>query len=130
MVAPQYMLRLMQPSEVRICRVGQRSPALNSSALDAVLSQRSFESAKFRISEVSNQRSFESAKFRISEVSNQRSFESAKFRISDERLDNIHASTASGEKCLPVFSVDIVNEVGELVTRAVKTLYLRKKRAA
>jgi len=55
---------------------------------------------------------------------------SAKFRISDERLDNIHASTASGEKCLPVFSVDIVNEVGELVTRAVKTLYLRKKRAA
>lgn len=55
---------------------------------------------------------------------------SAKFRISDEQLDEIRARTASGEKYLPEFSVDIVNEKNELVARAIKTLYVRKKKAA
>jgi len=53
---------------------------------------------------------------------------SAKFRLSDEQLDDIRARTANGEKYLPEFTVDIVNEENELVARAIKTLYVRRKK--
>lgn len=51
----------------------------------------------------------------------------ARFVITDEQIDDILNNTADGQKYLPQFMVDIVNEAGETVTRVVKTLYVRKK---
>jgi len=52
---------------------------------------------------------------------------SAHFSISPEQISEIRQQTASGEKFLPKFVVNIVDENGQLVARATKTLYIRKK---
>ena len=52
-----------------------------------------------------------------------------KFRISDAVLADIHANTANGDKYLPEFIVDILDQEGQLVARVTKTLYIRKKPA-
>lgn len=52
----------------------------------------------------------------------------AEFRVSQEMLDDIRQKTAGGEKYLPEFEVQIMDESGELVARVMRTLYIRRKR--
>ncbi len=52
----------------------------------------------------------------------------AEFRVSRDMLDDIREKTATGEKYLPEFEVQILDEKGELVARVMRTLYIRKKR--
>jgi len=52
---------------------------------------------------------------------------SAHFTVNQEQIEEIREQTASGEKFLPKFVVDIMDEEGKLVARAIKTLYIRKK---
>lgn len=47
--------------------------------------------------------------------------------ITDDMLNEINTATANGEKFLPKYSVEILNASGEVVAKAVKTLYIRKK---
>ncbi len=51
----------------------------------------------------------------------------ARFEITDARLQEILDNTASGEKYLPEFTVDITDAEGDVVARVVKTLYIKKK---
>jgi len=51
----------------------------------------------------------------------------ATMKITDEILADIKSATANGEKYLPVYPVEITNEAGDLVAKALKTLYIRKK---
>jgi acyl-coenzyme A thioesterase PaaI-like protein len=51
----------------------------------------------------------------------------AKFAVTDERLQDILAHTAAGEKYLPEFAVEIMDAQGDVVARVIKTLYVRKK---
>lgn len=51
----------------------------------------------------------------------------AHFEVTQAQIDDIKANTASGEKYLPRFTVEVVNNDGKLVARAIKTLYIRKK---
>ncbi len=51
----------------------------------------------------------------------------ARFVIKEEQIQNIISNTSAGEKFLPEFTVDIVDETGEKVARVTKTLYVRKK---
>lgn len=53
---------------------------------------------------------------------------SAHFEVTDERLAEIRTATAGGDKYLPAWDVDIVNDKGELVARVNKVLYVRRKR--
>lgn len=53
----------------------------------------------------------------------------ARFQIDDALLDDVRAKTASGEKYLPEFQVDILDENKKLVARVKRTLYVRKKAA-
>ena len=46
--------------------------------------------------------------------------------ITDEMLDEIKLATADGDKFLPEYPVEIINQAGELVAKVVKTLYIRK----
>lgn len=52
---------------------------------------------------------------------------SAFFRIDDEIVETIREATATGEKYLPVFPVEVVDERGDVVARAIRTLYVRRK---
>lgn len=52
----------------------------------------------------------------------------AQFEITDAILQNIYQQTASGEKYLPEFQINIVDESGEIVARVTKQLYIRRKR--
>ena len=52
----------------------------------------------------------------------------ARFELTDERVDEIRAATADGDKMLPEWDVEIVDESGELVARVHKILYVRRKR--
>ena len=52
---------------------------------------------------------------------------SAHFRLSGERIDEIKAQAAGGEKVLPQFAVDVKDETGGMVARVYKTLYVRLK---
>lgn len=52
----------------------------------------------------------------------------AHFVLSDEVVENIKGQADSGEKVLPEWSVDILDESGEVVARVHKTLYVRRKR--
>jgi acyl-coenzyme A thioesterase PaaI-like protein len=52
---------------------------------------------------------------------------SAHFRLSGERIDEIKAQAAGGEKVLPQFAVDVKDEAGGMVARVYKTLYVRLK---
>ncbi len=51
----------------------------------------------------------------------------ARFELTAERLDEIRSATAGGDKYLPEWQVDIIDDSGELVARVHKTLYVRKK---
>lgn len=51
----------------------------------------------------------------------------ARFELSEERLADIRAHTAGGEKYLPSFSIDILDENKNLVARVRKTLYIKLK---
>lgn len=51
----------------------------------------------------------------------------ARFELTEERLDEIRAATANGEKMLPAWDVEVHDEQGELVARVRKVLYVRRK---
>lgn len=53
---------------------------------------------------------------------------SARFIVTDEMLAEIKLKTANGDKFLPTYPVTIVDEQGEIVAKANKTLYIRRKR--
>ncbi|BES70481.1 hotdog fold domain-containing protein [Marinobacter nanhaiticus D15-8W] len=52
----------------------------------------------------------------------------AHFVLSDEVVENIKTQTANGDKVLPEWAVDVLDESGEIVARVHKTLYVRRKR--
>jgi acyl-coenzyme A thioesterase PaaI-like protein len=52
---------------------------------------------------------------------------SAHFSVSKEHINEIRQKTASGEKFLPKFEINITDLDGKVVAKAVKTLYIRKK---
>lgn len=54
----------------------------------------------------------------------------AEFRVSQAMLEDIREKTASGEKYLPEFEVQILDDSGELVARVMRTLYIRRKQRA
>jgi hypothetical protein len=51
----------------------------------------------------------------------------ATFHIPRERVDEIRAAVDGGQKLEPTFSVDVLNDQGEVVARVEKLLYVRKK---
>ena len=53
---------------------------------------------------------------------------SASFIVTDEMLAEIKQKTANGDKFLPTYPVAIVDENGDIVANAKKTLYIRRKR--
>jgi acyl-coenzyme A thioesterase PaaI-like protein len=55
---------------------------------------------------------------------------SATFVLTEAMLEDVRQHTASGEKYLPVWPVEIRDEAGELVARVDKTLYIRRKKAS
>lgn len=54
---------------------------------------------------------------------------SARFELDDQRLAEVVAATAHGDKYLPTWPVEIFDEAGERVARVEKTLYIRRKPA-
>ena len=50
------------------------------------------------------------------------------FHIPAETIEEIRAQADQGEKLEPVFSVDAVDEQGEVVAKVEKRLYVRKKK--
>ena len=50
------------------------------------------------------------------------------FTISEEELAVIREKIADGNKCLPEFTVKVVDEQGDLVANVKKVLYIREKR--
>jgi acyl-coenzyme A thioesterase PaaI-like protein len=52
---------------------------------------------------------------------------SAHFTLPEERVAEIRAQAAGGEKVLPQFTVDVKDEQGGMVARVYKTLYVRLK---
>jgi len=51
-----------------------------------------------------------------------------KFVLTPERLEEIRAATAAGEKYLPVFDVEINDKAGAVIARVKRVLYVRRKR--
>ena len=51
----------------------------------------------------------------------------AHFILKDDQIAEIKRKTADGDPYYPEFSVDIVNELGEVVASVAKKLYVRKK---
>jgi len=51
-------------------------------------------------------------------------------RVTDEEIDAIRAATANGEKHLPKWTLEILDEEGGMVATVLKTLYVRRKRSA
>ncbi|MFO1388245.1 DUF4442 domain-containing protein [Cellvibrio sp.] len=60
-------------------------------------------------------------------VSPGRSHVSARFILTQEKLDEIRAATAQGEKYLPDFEIDIVDTDNKLVARIHRTVYVKRK---
>ncbi len=52
----------------------------------------------------------------------------ATFRISDEQVEAIRAAAADGERHLPEFSVDVLDDAGEVIARARHTVHVRRRR--
>jgi acyl-coenzyme A thioesterase PaaI-like protein len=52
---------------------------------------------------------------------------SARFALTEARLAQIRAQAAGGEKVLPEFEIDVVDEAGTVVAKVRKTLYVRLK---
>lgn len=51
----------------------------------------------------------------------------ARFFLKDDQIEEIKHKTADGAPYYPEFSVDIVNELGEVIATVAKKLYVRKK---
>lgn len=51
----------------------------------------------------------------------------ATIRVSEAEVEAIREATRNGDKHLPEWVVDVVDEEGEVVTRVVKTVYVRRK---
>ena len=51
----------------------------------------------------------------------------ARFTLKDDQIAEIKNKTANGDPYYPEFSVDIVNELGEVIAKVEKILYIRKK---
>ncbi|MBY6034393.1 DUF4442 domain-containing protein [Marinobacter daepoensis] len=51
----------------------------------------------------------------------------AEFELTEERLAEIRQATEQGDKYLPEWDVDIVDETGTVVARVHKVLYVRRK---
>jgi hypothetical protein len=51
----------------------------------------------------------------------------AYFSLNDDQIAEIKRKTSTGEPYFPKFSVDIVNESGEVIATVEKQLYIRKK---
>jgi acyl-coenzyme A thioesterase PaaI-like protein len=51
----------------------------------------------------------------------------AHFRLTGERIAEIRAQAAGGEKIFPEFEVDVKDEAGEIIARVRKILYVRLK---
>jgi len=51
----------------------------------------------------------------------------ARFELTDERVEEIRSAAQGGDKVLPEWDVEIVDEAGELVARVHKVLYVRRK---
>jgi acyl-coenzyme A thioesterase PaaI-like protein len=60
-------------------------------------------------------------------ISPGRTHVTAKFILTEEKIAEIRAATANGEKYLPEFIVDIYNTKQELVARVHRTVYVKKK---
>jgi acyl-coenzyme A thioesterase PaaI-like protein len=54
----------------------------------------------------------------------------AEFRVEEAVLDELRAATANGDKVLRWFETDIRTAGGEVIARARKQLYVRRKRGA
>jgi acyl-coenzyme A thioesterase PaaI-like protein len=54
----------------------------------------------------------------------------ADFRVDEAMISEVRERTADGEKYLPVWPVEVVDEQGEVIARVTKTLYVRLKRRA
>lgn len=52
---------------------------------------------------------------------------SATFTITDGMIEDIKNNTSNGDKYLPQYEIDIVDEDKNLIARVNKTLYVRKK---
>lgn len=52
---------------------------------------------------------------------------SATFRITDEMLEGIRNQTDAGNKYLPQYTVDIIDDEGTLIAQVKKTIYVRRK---
>ena len=52
----------------------------------------------------------------------------AMFHIPPETIEALRAQADQGEKLEPVFSVEVVDEQGEVVAKVEKRLYVRKKK--
>jgi acyl-coenzyme A thioesterase PaaI-like protein len=50
------------------------------------------------------------------------------FRVTDDELDDIRRRAAEGDKVLPTFQTQVLDERGEVVAKVTKTLYVRRKR--
>ncbi len=66
-------------------------------------------------------------KANIDFISPGRSDVTAKFILTEEKLAEIRAATAAGEKYLPEFVVEIYNTKQELVARVHRTVYIKRK---
>ena len=53
---------------------------------------------------------------------------SAHFTVTDEMLAEIKYKTANGDKFLPTYPITIIDEKGDIVAKANKTLYIRRKK--
>jgi hypothetical protein len=51
----------------------------------------------------------------------------AHFRLNDDQIAEIKSKTANGDPYYPEFTVDIVNELGEVIATVEKKLYVRTK---
>jgi hypothetical protein len=51
------------------------------------------------------------------------------FKISDAELNDIKLNTDRGEKYFPTFKVEIRDKSNDLVAKATKTIYIKKKPA-
>ncbi len=60
-------------------------------------------------------------------ISPGRTHVTAKFILTEEKIAEIRAATANGEKYLPEFIVDIYNVQQELVARVHRTVYVKRK---
>ncbi len=53
---------------------------------------------------------------------------SASVRVTEEEVAAIRKATRDGEKHLPQWTLDVIDDAGEVVARVAKTLYIRRKR--